>query len=379
MKYLLPIFIAIVLQSCFGSPAAPSKPEGLTEIWRYEHGIVGDAPPVVSDDMVFASGGLYLYAITENTGEMVWKAEVDNDMELQGHILLNDDRSIVACHRDGDEIKIRSWHKVNGVLEWERVYIDDPNSQDLEPVLLGGHTVIGEDNSYAFVARNSEIFILNERGEQTLRKKLDNHYSIRGIAYTNGKLLMGQGRTIHGGLTLGRITALDTASGDSLWAYDTEDGGFLAPPIVEDGVMYAGAVGNSPVKEFVALDAETGEVIWRQTDWVRTDNFLLGPKYIYVNTGASLAALDKTDGHIVWRFEWESSAGLITPVYLEGYVYHSDHGRIFVLDAETGELVHEEPLPKGGGYFWHLAVSEDKLFAQTSYQLIAYEPWHLRD
>ena len=47
-------------------------------------------------------------------------------------------------------------------------------------------------------------------------------------------------------------------------------------------------------------------------------------------------------------------------------------------DAETGELVHEEPLPTGNGYLWRLAVSEDKLFAQTSRHIIAYEPWHLR-
>jgi hypothetical protein len=49
----------------------------------------------------------------------------------------------------------------------------------------------------------------------------------------------------------------------------------------------------------------------------------------------------------------------------------------YIHDVNTGELAHREPTP--GGFIWHFAVNENRLFVQTDRQLIAYEPWHLRE
>lgn len=365
------LFISTValLTSCFGSPTdEPREDMELLKIWSVDHGTVGDARPILHDGKIIMSAGLYVYALDKETGEEIWKSQFEEDNVLQGRIFLINHTQVVAAHTD----KIRAWNLSDGVLEWEFDY----EVNGLEPRLTGKHISFGD--KYGFTSERSRYFILNNSGDAEKVISLDTEYGVQGLAYYGGNLFIGQANTVHGLLTLGRITAMDAQTGDSLWAYDTENSGFIwAAPIVKNGVIYAGSSGNSPNNEFIALNSETGDLIWKHIEKLPTDNFLVGPKYVYVNTGGSLAALDKQDGSLAWRYEWTSSAGLITPVYLEGYIYHSDHGRIFVLDAETGKLVHEEPLPKGAGYFWHLAVSEDKLFAQTSYQLIAYEAWHL--
>ena len=52
---------------------------------------------------------------------------------------------------------------------------------------------------------------------------------------------------------------VDASTGDSLWTYQTDNDGFYARTYVQDGVVYGGTKGNSPMLEVVALDAETAK------------------------------------------------------------------------------------------------------------------------
>jgi outer membrane protein assembly factor BamB len=372
-KYLILIGLISLITYCHRGPTEPDKEEkNLNIIWKHDYlslGAPNAIPVVIGDTLLAYTGGIGITLIKLLDGTVVWNDPIDQESELLGDKLLLSDEHILTVHKK----ELLGWNiytsqKVlhKGEADGVKLFNGGENA-----VIIDGYALVGDPKI--------NLHVLNKDGEMRFSYNTK-PFTVNVVGYGERKIYTGQFRTVHGALTLGRITAVDSETGDSLWSYDTENGGFVrAAPIVENGVVYAGAVGNSPIKEFVALDAETGDVIWRQTEHVRTDNFLIGPKYVYVNTGASLAALDKTDGSIDWRFEWTSSAGLITPVYQKGYVYHSDHNRMFVLDGETGELVHEEPVPAGGSYFWHLAVSSDKLYAQTSRQLIAYQPWHLRE
>jgi hypothetical protein len=59
---------------------------------------------------------------------------------------------------------------------------------------------------------------------------------------------------------------------------------------------------------------------------------------------------------------------------LGNYVYHPHAVALFVLDARTGEIVHVQ-MPPDGSYFWEVGVGPDAVYAQTSTQIIAYEPF----
>lgn len=372
MKMKNLIFILIFLSSCFGSPVdqKDDKEKELVILWQYVYEVIGfpEAPPLVSGDKVYMSGDQYLTQLRKTDGSASWRTLVDTERPLRGQKFLHHEEQVAAVH-DG---VIKGWNKVTGEQVWEYIYSDS-----LEPRRNGN--IDETENGYVFSALNSKLFILSQNGELLLEKQLDNAYSVMGVSYANGKFYLGQRNTVNGALTLGRITALDAQKGDSLWAFDTDQGGFTwAAPIVEDGIVYAGSIGNSEGEIAIALNAETGEEIWRQTEFIWTFNSALGPDHFYINTSGSLAALDKKTGNIDWRAEWSSSAHS-SPVYLAGYVYFTNYSELMVINDETGEVVHREPVPDVGGFFWHLAVSKDKLFAQTSSQLIAYQPWHLRE
>ena len=173
------------------------------------------------------------------------------------------------------------------------------------------------------------------------------------------------------------LIAQDYETREELWRYETDHCGFYEKPIIEQGIMYAASRGNSPLKEVLAIEIESGNVLWKTTVSIGAQKVLLTENEFIINIGAQLQAFSKNDGNPIWQFSWEGSGALIQPVYSNGYVYMSDHGSIYILDVTTGELVHKAASP--GGFIWHFAVNEHRLFVQTDRQLVAYEPWHLRE
>lgn len=353
-------------------PEKPAEKINLEQIWVYDHSESGDATPLLSNDTLFASADQYVFALEANTGKLIWREENDINLVLQGNKFLKSGNQIVAHHVKST----KAWNATTGILEWE--YENDPESRN-EARRTGKDEIT--DKGYTIASLFSRFYTLNNNGIVVQTRDFDPSFGVSGVCHWKDEIIVTQFNSVNGALTLGRLTAINTNSGDSLWSYNTRYGGFSrAKPIVEDGVLYAGTVGNSETRLFLAFELEQQTPKWEfttQNPLGYTEDFILGPDLIYIRSAAYLFVLDKQTGEKVWDFKW-TSATSVNPVYLGGYVYVSDHYTIYILDAETGELAHTEPLPEGGGYFWHLTVSEDKLFAQTSYQLIAYEPWHLR-
>jgi outer membrane protein assembly factor BamB len=96
---------------------------------------------------------------------------------------------------------------------------------------------------------------------------------------------------------------------------------------------------------------------------------------IFINASSRVVALDKATGTMIWETDFtHTGTGHANLVYLDGYVYHVRNRWFVTMDAQTGEIVYEER-PRDGTYFWHVAASSDKVFAQTSGHVYAYEPW----
>lgn len=365
------ILFLIVMTSCFEAPVEPKEEQVLKVLWAMNTNniaVPNVQPLVIQNSQIVYAGEVELVSLDVENGEEAWTAPIDGSRNLESTVLLYDESSGRIASNHYEEFKV--WDANTG----KSIY----TLTDEDGILAfrrGRNTLVND--GYGFVGDTLDAYVVNVDG--SIRFEISVDFGTLGVAYGGLKLFLAQSKTLTGALTLGKIRAFNSETGDSLWVYETNKSGFgNSSPIIENGILYAGTTGNSPENAFVALDVETGDLIWEQTDKVWTFNFIVGPKYVYVNTGGTLVALNKTNGQIIWRFEWSSSAALIRPIYLNDYIYHSDHNRLFVVDAETGELVHTEPVPNGGGFFWHLAVSEDKLFAQTSTQLIAYQPWHLR-
>ena len=94
------------------------------------------------------------------------------------------------------------------------------------------------------------------------------------------------------------------------WKFNTgEKATFQTSPIVIDGIMYI----TTPFNDVVALNAETGNQLWRYQHQLRKDNFCCGPanrgpavangKVYTVTIDARLIALDQKTGDVIWDIE----------------------------------------------------------------------------
>jgi outer membrane protein assembly factor BamB len=144
-------------------------------------------------------------------------------------------------------------------------------------------------------------------------------------------------------------------------------------PILKGDRLYAGTQSGEKT-EFVALDAGTGEMIWRNKE-ARVYAAERAAGKIFVNTGRDVMALDKETGRTLWHAGLQAGHGESGLAYLDGYVYHPHGQGLRVIDAETGEVVHIE-WPENG-YFWEVGVGAGKVFAQDSGALYAFEPYSL--
>jgi serine/threonine-protein kinase len=365
--------IYVLLLTCYGCQTS-TEPENddprMNQFWAYNYNIAGRATPLLSNDTLFASADQYIFALDANTGEVLWQTLNDLTTYLQATKFVKRGDQIVAHHTNST----KAWNTVTGELEWEFPF---NREEGLEPLGRGRYNVTPK--GYAIPSRFNSFYIISDNGELVEHTKLDPKFNVSGIRYFENKLFVGQGQTLNGAKTIGRITALDEQTGDSLWAYDTEHNKFGTPSII-DGVLYNGTSGNSDFYLFLALDPRNGDVLWdylsnHPLEYV--SGSIISNNYVIIRSSAYMFALNRATGKKVWDFKWSSSSG-VNIVEKNGFVYASNHHTIFVVDVLTGELVHEEPLPEGAGFFWDLTISDDILYALTSTKLIAYQPWHLR-
>lgn len=149
----------------------------------------------------------------------------------------------------------------------------------------------------------------------------------------------------------GTLYALAEGSGQEIWRFEAE-APFRAVPLVRDGVVVARSGGQGLGGEQVvhAIDAETGEDIWRHphswwlevpgerdgTVYVATADAALSPE------GQTLYALSLDDGTEAWSAEiGDPRGGLVT----DDAVYVPSYGRLYAFDTETGSQRWAADLP----------------------------------
>jgi glucose dehydrogenase len=109
---------------------------------------------------------------------------------------------------------------------------------------------------------------------------------------------------------LGQINVENVKTLTPRWIFQTgKIGSFQTNPLVVDGVMYV----TTPFNHVVALEARTGQQIWRYEHKLRTEKFCCGPanrgvavgygKVYMATIDARLIALDQKTGQVVWDRE----------------------------------------------------------------------------
>ena len=139
----------------------------------------------------------------------------------------------------------------------------------------------------------------------------------------------------------GFVYALDAETGELLWRYETENDQNL-PPTAADGIVYVVRSGG----ELFALDAYTGERLWNDepvyADSLLSDGIRYMPDLDFDAPSLNVRAIDESSGELRWEAEvaLSSELPLIFPLTATGAnVYVSDDNQVHAIDSTTGELV----------------------------------------
>jgi outer membrane protein assembly factor BamB len=148
----------------------------------------------------------------------------------------------------------------------------------------------------------------------------------------------------------------------------TPTDGYYGGATVAGGVAYA-ATGWTDVR---AINVATGAVLWRRefASPARTVGTIVGDKLVYVGVSlegverlSSIYALDRADGHVVWRHAEPDGGSLYRVGVLAGsrlYVAFAQ-GQFLALDAATGQVSRR--LAFGNANPWYgTAYADDRLY-----------------
>ena len=159
----------------------------------------------------------------------------------------------------------------------------------------------------------------------------------------------------HGYSALEQINARNVQHLVPVWTFSTGmREGHQAPPIVNDGYMFV----TTPHNHVLALDARSGELLWRYVRELPEDQFQMHPtnrgvalfddKVFLATADAYVVALDATSGAVVWEAEVEDYAAgyymTLAPLAAAGKVMVGVSGGEFgirgfvaAFDAKTGD------------------------------------------
>ncbi|GCE28986.1 hypothetical protein KDA_44700 [Dictyobacter alpinus] len=223
------------------------------------------------------------------------------------------------------------------------------------------------DGVRGLAVRDTRVFVSTESGMAYAfsadtgaliwRREL---FSFGGVPLVVGDALYVPGQT--------NIDALDTRDGSKRWKYATMN--VVASPIViENSTLYAGSYGNA----VYALDTATGQPRWTYQTNGRVYNAPIvhnGVVYAGIgDDGCCLTAIDAQSGQLIWRNTpiLDSGAQLLV---INNLLYTSQRDKLVGIDIKNGRPLWHYPNMRGVS----LLFSEHTLYvAATSGDLSAFE------
>ena len=260
--------------------------------WRYQsEGLFLWGAPVVSDGIVyFGPFGRHVYAVDAQNGTLLWRYASEYDVSF----LTLADGVVYVLTESGP---LRALDAGSGALLWS-YEADDATGIALED---GVAYVVTRENLLALGAATGELLSRYESDVEMYSPTL-----VNGTLYVN---------TVEGA-----VSAIDSATGDTIWSYGTN-----------------GVLGISPVAS-VGLDISpvvTGGVVYSVT----------GDGYLY--------SLNADSGKLVRRYQIGGEL-VVLPTVVDGVVYlGSFDSYLYALDTDTGELL------------WHYRTG-DAIFASPA-------------
>ncbi|MEZ4532535.1 MAG: PQQ-binding-like beta-propeller repeat protein [Thermomicrobiales bacterium] len=308
-----------------GAPLAGSP----TILWESELGSAAYLAPAVGDKIVIAQSEMAIAALDRETGSQLWSVPIE--------------------------------------------------SVGTTPTLVDGFVyTAGLQGAVALDARSGEV-IWSFVPEPELEMEPPDGFP--PLSIVNGPVTVADGSVYVTGDIYGELWAIDAATGELRWVYDTE-GGVPGAVSYVDGMLYvasdgagdAGSLAGSTKSQLHAVDAATGERIWTN-EWpadsvfpggtvVLDDMVLVGLSDQVAHFG-TWQAYDRHTGELRWSTRtsiapWAGSLAAVDGMFI---VPNGDAGGTLALDAATGDVIWQHDSSPMA--YWDMVVVDDVLYMRT--------------
>ncbi|KAA6300494.1 MAG: hypothetical protein EZS26_003361, partial [Candidatus Ordinivivax streblomastigis] len=312
---------------------------------------------VINGNKVFISGAdeeaRELYCYNLKTGELLWTVSANNipgspvqmpkttqDTGLAASTVATNGKQVCAIFASGDLI----CSDMDGKRLWAKNLGIPTNHYGYASSLLtfGNSLIVQYDNSNSPKVTALDIATGKELWNKNRTDKIT--WSSPIIAYVNKKpqlVLMGNPS----------ITAYNPNNGEQYWRVEGLSGEVASSPCSAADIVF----GASEYAALIAVDANTGEVLWQTNDFLPEVSSPVATKdnvYLATSYGV-LACYDTKSGELRKSYELDTEF-YSSPVITEGKLYiFSNSGKVYIYAAnsdfglvnsfETGEKTFATP------------------------------------
>lgn len=259
-----------------------------------------------------------------------------------------------------------------GVIVWDKaIPARLPEETEIRDHGYAANTPVADESRvYTFFGK-SGVFAFDHQGNQLWQADVGTGTS--GWGTSASPVLYGDLLLINASVESESLIALDKATGEERWKVDGINEAWNTPFIVTTQAGTQELVIATHGK-ILGIEPVAGRQLWScETDirWYMVPSPVAANGVVYYLGGRSgTAALavrtggtgDVTTSHRLWTSQ--KGSNVTSPVYLDGHLYWMNENLsvAYCAKAETGELVYEERIPRGGQIYASPILAGGKIY-----------------
>jgi outer membrane protein assembly factor BamB len=312
--------------------------------------------PVVTTEAVHVTTENFLYGIDRATGVISWKTDLGAPAyfftpAVGDGVLYVPARSLTGVFNGSDTAgELFAVDAGSGSIRWRReAFITS------SPVL--GDGLLYHASATATTGRVEALSVSPDAASRAWRYRFGDgaHSAAFGTPALDGDRLFATGTVGQDDAASGRLVALDAGSGELLWRATTPAPTENSPACSDGDVFFSDEAGT-----MYSVDGETGTTNWTtEFDTAPVNKPTVGNGLVYVLADSSLHAVDREDGTHRWASPTDPVEDSVTATTEEVYVGGET---LDAFDATTGELTWQREIDGYTGGFGVPVVVDGYLY-----------------
>lgn len=291
-----------------------------SQLWHFQAASNSLVSPVVANNVVYiSSANNYLYALNAQTGSMLWRFDtgVGNETVVPTSVVVVNGVVYGSASDQVDHSYLFAVDASTGTQLWRVKVLNQlfTSVQDVNNVIYLASSTL----THAGSPRSSDSYVYAydaKAGKQLWVSSKIGDIILSAPAVSNNIVYVGSQDTY--------LYALNAQTGAQLWRHKF-GGPIYATPLISNGTLFVGVATSSSTGimassrttdsslsggTLVALNAQTGNLIWQQTQvahYAGTPLALYGNR-IYAGTQDNqVYAFDTTTGFVLWHYQMASA------------------------------------------------------------------------